>query len=60
MLQAAPAFANHGVCFERPHERGRAGEVHRTLCMSSARERERNEGRSHHAESVGEDLLWEE
>jgi hypothetical protein len=43
--------------FERPHERLSAGEVHRSLCMGYARECERKEGGSHHAESVGERLL---
>jgi hypothetical protein len=42
-----------GARLERPHQRLRAGEVHRALCMDCARKRERNEGRSHHSRCVG-------
>ena len=45
-----------GERFECPHERLSAGEVHRSLGMGNARECERKEGGSHHAESVGEKL----
>jgi hypothetical protein len=43
--------------FERSHQRGRAGEVHRALCMSRARERESEKGGSHHASCVRDGLL---
>jgi hypothetical protein len=46
-----------GERLECPHERLSAGEVHRSLGMGNARECERKEGGSHHAESVGVRLL---
>jgi hypothetical protein len=48
-----------GERFERSHERLSAGEVHRSLRVSCARECERNEGGSHHAECVGNSRLGE-